>query len=97
MPEEVAVVIAIAIVAGTFLGFVKAILGYLSSKRAPAADAALSRRELEALIEAAVERALVPLHDRLDALDVHALPPHEAESILVEDAEAPRAARFRRR
>lgn len=78
MPEELAVVLGIAIMAGTFLALVKAILGYLSSRRTPAPDAALSQRELEALIEGAVERATASLHERLDRMERHALPPKEA-------------------
>ena len=96
MPEELAVVIGVAILAGTFLALVKIILGYLSSRRTPAADAALSQHELERLIEAAVERAVAPLHERLDGLYDRALPPHREDAVLVDEADAPVAARFRR-
>jgi len=71
MPEEIAIIVVISIAAGTFLAFVKAILGYLSSKRQAQTQegSSMTTSELERLIRTAVTDANAPILDRLEALE----------------------------
>ncbi len=74
MPEEIFIIVVVAIIAGTFSGFVKMVLEYLKDRQATerptvGATDALTTSELERLIEAAVDRANRGVVDRLDALE----------------------------
>ena len=73
MPEEVFIIVVIAILAGTFSGVVKMIIEYLKSRQsvpnAHAKSGALTSSELERLIVSAVERANQSLADRLEAIE----------------------------
>ncbi len=51
-----------------------AVVRYLARRRPMTEGPALTKRELEQLVEAAVQRAIAPLEARLDRLE-HQLPP----------------------
>ena len=80
MPDGIFVIIVVAIIAGTFLGIVKAILGYLASKhelsgskkqpkQREAPGSSLTTSELHAMIRNAVEEATAPLAARVEHLE----------------------------
>lgn len=70
MPEEIAIIIVVAILSGTLLGIVHAWFGYLRSKQnASGAGSSLGSGELKRLITEAVETALHPVLDRIEVLE----------------------------
>ncbi|HMB90256.1 MAG TPA: hypothetical protein VKP65_05370 [Rhodothermales bacterium] len=82
MPEEPFIVLALAIVAGTFFAVVKAVLGYLSSKhQVPSgklgAGSSLTTSELESMIRRAVDEANAPMRRRLEVLEAIVTDPEE--------------------
>lgn len=86
MPDEVFVIVIVAIVAGTFSGLVKQILNYLRERRptAGSSESSLTTSELQRLMKAAVEEATEPLEARLEAMEAkldpaRALPPADAD------------------
>ncbi len=72
MPDEVFVIILVAILAGTMMvaGIARSIFKYLSSRHQPIqAGSSLTAGELERLLREAVEEATAPLAAQIDALE----------------------------
>lgn len=70
MPEEVLVIVIIAIVAGTFTSVVKQIIGYLQSRGGKAeGQSSLTESQLRHLIERSVDASIQPLERRFDAIE----------------------------
>lgn len=71
MPEEVLIIVVVAIIAGTFSSVVRQIFGYLQSRNSKpgASGASLTTSELQRLMRAAVEEGTASLEARLDGLE----------------------------
>ena len=70
MPEDVFALFALAIVAGTLIAIVKAVVGYLSSRhQTKASPDSLTTSELMSMIREAVEEGTSPLAQRVEALE----------------------------
>ncbi len=94
MPDEVFVIILVAILAGTMMvaGIARSIFKYLSSRHQPIqAGSSLTAGELERLLREAVEEATAPLAAQIDALERRLLeaPPLLPEGDLSEQEAAP--------
>ncbi len=76
MPEEIFIIIIVAILAGTFSGVVKQVLNYLQSRngapvRASSGETSMTTSELESMIQKWVGESTRPLIDRLDRIETH--------------------------
>lgn len=80
MPEEVLIITVVAILSGSFITIVKAVLGYRERTRfgtqstkslrsRESEGASLTTSELEGMMRRAVADATAPLADRMDALE----------------------------
>ena len=87
MPEEIFIIIVVAILAGTFTTTVKLILNHLKDQRRDAsagtASGGVTTSELEALMRRAVAEANAPLLARIEDLEEQrqALPTSRPERI----------------
>lgn len=104
MPDEVFVIVLVAIVAGTLSGIVKQILSYKRDKvqqghASGAADqSGVTTSELKALMQEAVEDATMPLVAEIEDLRTHlerlertTLPEADATRLLDVEADEPAA------
>lgn len=94
MPEEVFIIVVVAILAGTFSGVIKTIVGYLRERdRKTGGDNSLTTSELKQIVADTVAEATAPLEDRFAMLErrmERQLPPAETpsrEPDFVEDSE----------
>lgn len=71
MPQEIFVIIIVAIAAGTLSGIVSQVIGYLKSRtpESPASDASMTTSELESMIQKWIGEAMLPLESRLDKIE----------------------------
>ena len=73
MPEEIFVIIIVAIAAGTFSGVVSQVIGYLKSRQPQqslsSSDASMTTSELEGMIQKWIREANRPIADRLDLIE----------------------------
>ncbi|MFK7844983.1 MAG: hypothetical protein AB8G77_06775 [Rhodothermales bacterium] len=83
MPQEIFVIIIVAIAAGTFSGVVSQIIGYMKSRTqdSPASDASMTTSELESMIQKWIGEATLPLTSRLDRIEEHLDPAKLNESL----------------
>ena len=74
MPEEIAIIIVISILAGTFSGILRMILNYKKARMGitggTRSDASMTTSELERLLFKVVEEATEPLMQRIDDLEL---------------------------
>lgn len=72
MPQEIFWIVIVAILAGTFSGVVKTVIGYLQSNPGKSdPKGSLTESQLRSLIESSVEQSIAPLAGRLDSIDRH--------------------------
>ncbi len=76
MPEEIFIIIIVAILAGTFSGVVKQVLSYLQSRhgapvRSSSSETSMTTSELESMIQKWIGESTRPLVDRLDRIESH--------------------------
>jgi hypothetical protein len=70
MPEEIFIIITLAIIAGSVSGVLKQIFDYLKNRAASqSSGASLTSSELERLLQRTVEKAVAPLVDRMEAIE----------------------------
>jgi hypothetical protein len=69
MPEEVFIIVIVAIMAGTFTSVVKMIVGFLQSRQNVSEKGSLTESQLRRMIEEAVGSSVTPLEDRFDRLE----------------------------
>lgn len=70
MPDEVFVIVVVAILAGTFTSVVKLIIGYLQSRRGePAGKGSLTESQLRRMIEESVDASMKTLDRRFDTVE----------------------------
>ena len=71
MPEEIFVIIIVAIAAGTFSGVVSQIIGYLKSRspQQTVSDSSMTTSELENMIQKWITEANKPIVERLDSIE----------------------------
>ena len=73
MPEEIFIIVVVAILAGTFSGVVKMVLESMKARQGalPSGNTAdsMTASELERLLERAVRQGTIDLSDRLDAIE----------------------------
>ena len=86
MPEEIVVIVVVAILAGTVSTIVKSVTGYLKSKNAAgtASGSSLTASELKTLLRSAVDEALEPLAARVERIE-RRLEGGEAEMPLLDE------------
>lgn len=111
MPHEIFVIALASIIAGTLMiaSIVGSIFKFLREKekhrKESSASSSLTTGELQRLMQAAVENAIAPLHDRIDALERRLSAPASShrgtplidENLLDADDEATQEPAFRRR
>jgi ribosomal protein S13 len=73
MPEEVAVLIALAIIGGVAIKIASIIIEYLRT-RSKAGDGSITASELHRIVETAVRDAVEPLHQQLQEMERLQLP-----------------------
>jgi len=78
IPENLFFLRLVALVIGISALTVWAIVRYLARRRPVAEGPALTKQELEQLIETTVRRAVAPLEARLERLERQLSPPSEA-------------------
>lgn len=70
MPFEIMVIIIVAIVAGTLGGIAKQFLTYMQSRQSPGrAESTLTTSGLQRIVEESVERANLPLLEKIERLE----------------------------
>lgn len=70
MPEEVFIIVVVAILAGTFTSVVKIVIGYLQSRRGDAAEkGSLTESQLRRMIEESVDASMQQLERRFDTIE----------------------------
>lgn len=69
MPEEIFVIIVVAICAGTFMSIVGMMINYLKTRPQQGTGNSMTTSELEGMIQKWIEESTQPLVDRLDEME----------------------------
>ena len=69
MPEEIFVIIVVAICAGTFMSIVGMMINYLKTRPQQGSGNSMTTSELEGMIQKWIEESTQPLVDRLDEME----------------------------
>ncbi|MEM8486961.1 MAG: hypothetical protein AAF564_15515 [Bacteroidota bacterium] len=69
MPEEIFVIIVVAIGAGTFMSIVGMMINYLKTRSEQGTGNSMTTSELEGMIQKWIEESTQPLVDRLDEME----------------------------
>ncbi len=69
MPEEIFVIIVVAICAGTFMSVVGMMINYLKTRSPQATGNSMTTSELEGMIQKWISEATQPLMERLNDLE----------------------------
>lgn len=72
MPEEIFIIIVVAIVAGTLSGIISQFFSYLKSRGPKTAEGhSMTTSELEGMIQKWIREATKPLVDRIERMEEH--------------------------